>query len=432
MACKKFVFLSALAFLLFGGTVLDGTTSTAEARDTIKIGMTVSLTGPHTHTGWAIRRGAETAVDWINENGGVLGKKLELVVLDDAGDPPQGVANTRRLANRDRVVTIIGGYHSTVGLAMRAPIHQIGIPYISPYCANTEIIENNYDPNYMFRVSAKDRWVSETMVNFAVNGLGNKNIATINENTGWGTGGRRDILAALEKAGIEPLGDEIFNWGDTDMTPQLMRLRRAGAEVLIGYFLDPEGAQLVRSMEKIGYHPQIISAWGISGNFADLAGYERAEGAMVNMTYTWCGELCELGTKIYEYIKEKYKLDSCKDFMTGSGTANAYDAINILALAIEKAGTAEVPKAWPKIREALLEVEYYDGLITTYDPPFEPYQERHDAILAENYVMCAWHDGSLLPITQTPQWDKLAPGFQEWYLDANPRAREIMERMKKN
>ena len=64
--------------------------------------------------------------------------------------------------------------------------------------ANTKIIENGYKPNYMFRVSAKDKWVSQLMVDFAVNGLGLNKIGVICENTGWGTGGKRDILAAIE------------------------------------------------------------------------------------------------------------------------------------------------------------------------------------------------------------------------------------------
>jgi branched-chain amino acid transport system substrate-binding protein len=413
--------ICVFSFLIFGVV-------SVQAADTIKIGMSVALTGPHTHTGESIMRGASVAVDFINEKGGVLGKKLELIVLDDGGSEPNGVGNVRRLAKRDNVVAIIGGYHSGVGLAMRAPIHELGIPYISPYCANTAIIENGYKPNYMFRVSAKDKWVSQLMVDFSVNGMGLKKIGVICENTGWGTGGKSDILAAIEKIGLKPVSVEQFNWGDKDMTPQLMRLRDAGANVLIGYYLDPEGAQMVKSMAKINYFPQIISAWGISGNFSELTGQNLAEGTMVNMTYSWCGELDPLGKKIYDYTIKKFNLkNDCREFKTGSGTANAFDATNILALAIEKAGTAAVPECWPKIRDALENgIKSYDGLIAHYNPPFLPDQERHDAILADQYVMCSWNKGFLVPITQTPQWSKVLPEYQKKYLDSHPRAKELL------
>jgi branched-chain amino acid transport system substrate-binding protein len=398
--------------------------------DVIRIGQTCALTGPHTHTGLAVSRGAEIAVDFINAKGGVLGKKLQMVVLDDAGLPPNGVANTRRLATREKCVAILGGYHSTVGLAMRAPIHELGIPYISPYCANTEIIENGHKPNFMFRVSAKDKWVAQFLVDFAVNGLSKRKLGVICENTGWGEGGRKDLLSAIDKIAMKPVGIEQFNWGDKDMTPQLIRLREKGADCLVGYYLDPEGAQMVKSMDKINYKPQILSAWGISGNFAELTGNELAEGTMVSMTYAWCGKLDSEGQKIYDYLIKKYgtKAD-CREFRTGSGIANAYDAVHILALAIEKAGTASTPECWSKIREALeKKVDHYEGLITTYKPPFLEDQERHDAILPENYLMTVWHNGYLVPITQTPHWKKVVPDYQKKYLQTHPRAKEIMER----
>lgn len=398
--------------------------------DVIKIGQSCALTGPHTHTGLSVRRGAETACDFINEKGGVLGKKLKMVVLDDAGIAPNGVANVRRLAKREKCVAMLGGYHSTVGLAMRAPIHDLGFPYISPYCANTKIIENGRKPNFMFRVSCKDKWVSKFLVDFAANGLGKKKLGVIYENTGWGEGGKNDLLAAIEQTGMKPVGVERFNWGDKDMTPQLIRLRKRGAEALVGYYLDPEGAQMVKSMAKINYKPQILAAWGIAGNFAELAGNELAEGAMVSQTYSWCGKLDPLGQKIFDYIVKKYKIkDDCREFRTGSGVADAFDAVHILAMAIEVTGTVKVPDCWAKIRDALeKKVDFYEGLITTYAPPFMEHEERHDAILPENYIMTVWHDGYLIPITQAPQWKSVVPEYQEKYLRTHPRAKEIMER----
>jgi branched-chain amino acid transport system substrate-binding protein len=127
----------------------------------------------------------------------------------------------------------------------------------------------------------------------------------------------------------------------------------------------------------------------------------------------------------------KYKIrPDCRDFRTGSGIANAFDAVHILALAIEKADTVKVPDCWSSIRDALeKKVKDYEGLITTYAPPFEENEERHDAILPQNYIMTVWHDGFLIPITQAPQWKIVVSTYQEKYLESHPRAKEIMKRM---
>src|ERR1700722_19148115 len=115
------------------------------------IGKSAAITGPAAFGGLAIRMGAEIAIDELNDSGGVLGKKLRFVQYDDAGAPPRGVDNTRRVALADKCIAIFGGYHSTVGLAQVDPINEIGIPYVGVIAANTKIIENGKAPSWMFR-----------------------------------------------------------------------------------------------------------------------------------------------------------------------------------------------------------------------------------------------------------------------------------------
>ena len=162
------------------------------------IGNSGPMTGPAAFGGAAIKYGAEIAIDEINANGGVLGKQLRLVQYDDAGAPPRGVDNTRRIALSDKCIAILGGYHSTVGLAQVDPINEIGIPYIGTIAANTKIIENGKSPNAMFRVSAKDKWVAHFLVEQALKASKNGKIAFIYENTGWGNGAVPDVKDALK------------------------------------------------------------------------------------------------------------------------------------------------------------------------------------------------------------------------------------------
>lgn len=362
------------------------------------IGFSGPLTGPAAFGGEAIRMGAETAIDEINAKGGVLGKKLVLKMYDDAGQPPKGVDNVRRIAMSDNCVAMLGGYHSGVQLAMRDPISQIGIPYIGTGAAGTAIIEHENGKNeWMFRVSAKDRWVAQFLVEQAVTRSKNRKIAFLYENTGWGNGGLPDVKAAMKAKGLDLVATETFNWGDQDMTPQLLRIRDAGADTVILWALDREGNQLLRGMDKLNYRPgTIVGAWGIAGNLGDLAG-PLANGVMVMQTYSWMGKLEPRAEALWRKMQAKYGLKSTQDLKMGSFTANAYDAVHVVAQAIEKAGTYDRAK----VRDALFKVKF-DGLVGRYDPAFERNQERHDAILPKYYKLTAWHDGKLLPLEQTP------------------------------
>ncbi len=360
------------------------------------IGNSGPVTGPAAFGGKAIRMGAELAVEDINAAGGVLGQELEFIQYDDAGAPPRGVDNVRRIGLADNCVAMIGGYHSTVALAQRDPIHEIGMPYVGVIAANTKVIENERDPNYMFRVSAKDRWVTKFLVAEAIKRTANSRIGIMYENTGWGKGAYPDLQNALAENGLEEVGAETFNWEDTDMTPQLIRLRDAGAEAVIMWGLDREGNQILRSMQKIGWDPVVIGAWGFAGNLGELAG-ELANCALIMQTYSWMGELEPKAQELYARMQERFDIGSQEEIRMGSGVANAYDAVHIIAKAIEAAGSFDRAKVY----EALFEVNH-EGLVTDYSPAFERTEERHDAILPEAYKLTAWYDGKLLPLDQTP------------------------------
>lgn len=362
------------------------------------IGASGPLTGAAAFGGEAIRMGAEVAIDEINARGGVLGQKLSLKLYDDGGEPPKGVDNVRRIALSDNCVAMLGGYHSGVQLAMRDPIGQVQIPYIGTTAAGTGIIEHEKGQNkWMFRVSAKDRWVAQFLVEQAVARTKNKKVALLYENTGWGNGGVPDVEAAMKAKGLALAAKETFNWNDVDMTPQLIRVRDAGADTVILWALDREGNQLLRGMDKIGWRPaNMVAAWGLAGNLGEIAG-KLADGVLVFQTYTWMGKLDPRGAAVWQKIQAKYGLKTPDQIRMGSAVANSYDAVNILALAIEKAGAYDRDK----VREALFQVRY-DGLVAKYEPAFEKTQERHDAILPRYYKLTAWHNGKLLPLADTP------------------------------
>lgn len=360
------------------------------------IGNSAAITGPAAFGGMAIKMGAEIAVEEINEKGGVLGQKLRFVQYDDAGAPPRGVDNTRRIALSDKCVAILGGYHSTVAVAQAQPVNEIGIPYVGVLAANTKAVENGANPNYMFRVSAKDKWVARFLVEKALAASKTGKVAFFYENTGWGNGALPDVKDAMAKAGKELAAAETFNWNDQDMTPQVIRARDAGADVVLFWALDREGNQILRSMDKVGYKPTVIGAWGIAGNLGELAG-PLSDGVQVVQTFTFMGDMDARKKALWEKIKDKYGLKNPADVKMPSGTANAYDAVYIIAEAIKKAGSFD----WKKVHNALYTVNM-DGLVAEYKPAFDASDpERQDAILPKYYKLTVWVDGKLLPMEQT-------------------------------
>jgi branched-chain amino acid transport system substrate-binding protein len=334
------------------------------------------LTGPLAHTGLAIRMGIDAAVDEINEAGGVLGQKLRVIAYDDQGEPSRAVDNARRIGDRDNCIVMIGGYRTPNALAIRTVLAEMGQPWVGVISAGTKVVEWESGTNeWMFRVSMKDRWVAPYLVDHAVQRSKAKKIGFLYEATGWGQGALVDVEAATKAKGIALVGKETFNIADQDMSAQLIRLRDAGADSLIFWGVDREADAILRSMDRLGYKPTIVSAWGIGVQLGKTAG-QLTEGVLVAGTYAWTGELSARAQKVWERIKTANKLQQPSELVLPSGTANAYDAVFVIAEALKLAGAYD--KA--KLRDAFFKVKY-EGIVAKYDPAFENTPERHDAIL---------------------------------------------------
>ena len=382
---------TAALFLISG---LFATAASAQSAEPC-IGASLAVTGPAAFTATAIQQGAEAAIDEINEKGGLLGKKIRLVVYDDAGAPPRGIENVRRIAQADNCLAVLGGFHTGIALAVRDHVNQIGIPYIGVIAAGTAVTE--FDGNkWLFRVSMKDRLAANFLVNAALERSPAKKVGLLYENTGFGQGAIPDVTAALDKKGLPLVGKETFNWGDADITPQLIKLRDAGTDAIILYSIDREANQIVRGLEKIGWKPVVVSAWGNSSSLGQLAG-PIANGLIVAQTYSWLNHLSPSAESVWKRIAAKSKLKEPSELIFGSAVANSYDAIRIIGKAIEIAGSYDRTK----FRDALFKVSY-DGLVKNYGPAFADTKDGRDALTEANYILAAWDNGVLKPLALTP------------------------------
>jgi branched-chain amino acid transport system substrate-binding protein len=365
----------------------------AHAQETIKIGLVTALSGQSARAGEAITRGLQVAIDEINARGGVLKKKLELVRRDDEATPAKGVIAARELIFKEKVAVLFGGLDTPVSMAIVPLMNQEKLPFMGPWAAGTPITRNGANPNFVFRVSAVDEIVDKAMLQYAQKTFNAKNCGMILVNNPWGESNEKGLTAALAAQGMKAAGIEKFEGSDVDVVPQLSRLKAAGADCLFLVGNVGPSAQVVKSLDRMGWKPPIVSHWGpAGGRFTELAG-PSAPSVHFVQTYSFFGRQTPVGDKVLKALMAKYPdIKGPGDVTPAVGVANAYDAMMLTAMAIEKAGSTE----GPAIREGYYKIERYEGLIKTYTKPFTA--DNHDAINENDYVWTQFIDNQIVPV----------------------------------
>lgn len=358
----------------------------------LRVGLVAPLSGGSAASGEAILRGMLLAMDEINAAGGVLGRRLELVARDVQNDPPAGDAAFRELVKDHQVVAVFGGIFSPVMLAMLDAAHELQTPLINPWGSMSSITRNGRTPNYAFRVSVSDAYASEFLARYAVDVLGARRPAVLADTSAWGAANAEGVTDWLERLATPSVALERFDQGDTDLTPQLTRVREVDPDLLLMVANAPEGAAIRRGMATLGWDVPVVSHWGITGGkFVELAGSENAEGVLVLQTFSFSGPLSPKAAAVRDAYHRRFGTREVEEITAPVGVAHGYDGVRLLAMAIRKAGTAH----GPALRDALEHLDPYDGLVKRYAPAFTP--DNHDAFLADDYLMAVWRNGRLVP-----------------------------------
>ncbi len=387
--------LNAAHALTVGAVFIVCGAVSAFAADPIKIGQIAALSGGSAQSGEAITRGLSLAIDEINAKGGLLGgRMLVLVQRDDESAPPKGLIAARELISED-VAAIFGGIDTPVSMAMVPVLNKEKRVYMGVWAAGTAITRNGANPNYAFRVSAVDALVDVKLLKFAHQKFGAKKAGLILINNPWGQGNEKGLQAASKAdPSVEIVGVEKFENNDVDLVPQLARLKDAGADALILVGNAAPGAQVMKARERLDWKVPVISHWGISGGrFPELAGASAGDPDFVQ-TYSFFGKQSAVGQRVLAGLMKKYpQIKGPEDVFAPVGTADAYDAMHILALGIAQAGSTD-PDA---VRAALEDLKTpYEGLIKTYAKPFTP--DNHDALGPDDYVMVHYEGDKIVPV----------------------------------
>ena len=377
--------------MVFGSMLLAGAiaATSAFATDNIKIGLQGPLTGGSSPMGVSMRDGAKLAVTEINAKGGVLGRQIELIERDDEAKNERGVQIAQELINKEKVVATLGYINSGVSLASQRFYQEAKIPVMNNVATASVITKQFADQpdNYIFRNSANDSIQSAMIVEEVIVRRKYTKVAILADSTNYGQLGREDLEKALAAKGIKAVAIEKYNIKDVDMTPQLLKSKEAGAQVVITYGIGPELAQIANGMVKLGWKVPMMGSWTLSmGNFIDNAG-KNADGALMPQTFIQDGNTPKRTSFIAAYQKA-YKVDRIPSPVSA---AQGYDSVYLLAAAIAQAKTTD----GPKVREALEDLKApVEGVVTTYNKPFS--KTDHEAITANMPVIGKVQDGRVL------------------------------------
>lgn len=363
------------------------------AQEPIKVGLVAALSGQSAKSGEAITRGLEIAIDEINEGGGVLGRPLELVRRDDESNPSKGLLAARELIQKEEVAVLFGGLDTPVSLAIVPVANRMKMPFMGVWAAGTPITKNGAKENYVFRVSAVDEVVDEALVQYAIDKYAMKKPGMLLINNPWGESNETGFRQALNSRGIEHTGIERIESGDVDLVPQLTRLKEKGTDTLLMVANVAPSAQVVKSLERMGWDVPVVSHWGpAGGRFGELAG-PTADRVHFIQTFTFTDTTTGKGGEVFGKLQAKFpEIQSVADVTPAVGIANAYDAMHLTALAIKNAGSTE----GSAIREGYYRIDDYQGLIKDFKRPFT--ETQHDAIGPNDYVFTHFVNNQIVPV----------------------------------
>lgn len=381
--------------------VMFAMTAVQAAEKPILVGLDADLSSGAARSGKSIRRGMELAMDEINAQGGVLGRPLQLIAKDHRGIPARGIDNIADFAAMDGLVAVVGGLHTPVAMKELKSVHKHKLPFLIPWAAGTPVVENGFQPNYVFRVSVRDQYAGGFLVGRALS-EGHKKIGLLLERTGWGKSNLKAMSAALEESKLQPAVVEWFHWGEEDFSRILDKMSQQGVEAILLVANAPEGKQVVKGMAKLPRTSRlpIISHWGITGgNFHQEVGALLVDQVDLQFLQTYSflepTDLPRSAALVKRYC-EKYSCQSDnepeKSIIAPTGTAHAYDLIHLLGVALQRAGVAQREA----VQKALEQIPFHRGLVKSYQPPFTT--KMHDALSAMDFRMARYgEDGTIVP-----------------------------------
>ncbi len=336
---KRSFVVWGLCGLFLGLTILNPA-ATALAQDTIKIGAVLPLSkAAFAQAGEEQRRGLLMALEEVNQAGGVLGKKVDLIIEDDTGEPSVGIAAAEKLLTRDKVVALIGGYSSTITYAQLNAIQRLE-PFVAWVGASSTKVEHEFGPKrWFFHYHPWDYHRQSTIRDFLLSlSPRPKTVAIAYEDGIYGTTSRDYAVKYLKEKGFEVVFDERFKSGSSDFTPMLTKIKKANPEVFYWVAYAGDTTLLMKQAKEIDFNPKLFLSVAI--NFPQYKASLGATGDYVAGVDVWIP-----GMMLPETVKWMAKFNKAYPGRTPEYWAPlAYSNLMTVVEAIKRAGSTDKEK----------------------------------------------------------------------------------------
>lgn len=348
------VVLLAMSMVLSGcakqeAPAASGGNAEPASEDVIKLGVFEPLTGANAAGGELEVEGIELAHELYPE---VLGKKIELVIVDNKSDKVEAATAAARLVEKDKVSAIIGSWGSSLAMAAGDVVKNAKVPAVGTSCTNPLVTQGN---DFYFRVCFIDPFQGLVMANYAYNKLGAKKAAIIQEvSNDYAVGLAKfftDNFVKLTNDQNSIVAVANYNTGDQDFTAQLTNIKAQNPDVIFAPGNFTESALLIKQARQLGITTQFIGAdtWE-TPEFIEIGG-DAVEGAEFSTFFATEKPITAESTTFLDAYRAKYNKEPA------AVTALAYDAYLILVKAIEAAGSADPVE----IQKALVATKDFQG-----------------------------------------------------------------------
>jgi branched-chain amino acid transport system substrate-binding protein len=356
----------------------------AGAKEPLKVGALLSVTGPAAFLGAPEARTLEMLVEELNAKGGVDGRAVQLVVKDTGGNPEKAISFAKQLVEEDGVFAIIGPATSGESIAVKQIANDAKVLLLS--CAAAEVITTPVLP-YVFKVAPKDSYAAE-MIFRQMKKMGVKRIGLLSSNTGFGKAGKEQVEKLAPAAGIEIAASEVYDKAATDLTAEVTKLKAANVQALLNWSIEPAQAIVIKNARQIGMKVPIFQSHGFANvQYAKAAG-AAADGVMFPASRIVVAESLAASDKqkpVVAAYKQGYERRYKEDVSTFGG--HAHDALGILARAVAEGGLDR-----EKVRSAVENMKGYVGTAGVFN--FSP--SDHNGLAIDAFEMLTVKDGKFV------------------------------------
>lgn len=251
------------------------------AADTIKIGIAGPFTGALTQYGTMVKEGVDTAIEIINADGGVLGKQLEAIVVDDACEPKQGPVVANRMVN-DGINYVVGHVCSGATIAATNIYDEEGVVMVSPSATAPDVTEGK-GYHFIFRTIGRDDQQGPAAAEYIINNVKPKLVAVVHDKQSYGQGIAAAVRDDLQEAGVDIAFFEGINAGDTDYSAVITKIKSSGADFVYYGGYHPEMGLLLRQGAEQGLETTFMGPEGVGNPDINAIGGDSVEGMLVTL-----------------------------------------------------------------------------------------------------------------------------------------------------